>query len=333
MRFFIVGTTEYYSLQSSLARALRQLGADVQQWNNREPYALFRKRNWWSLSRAEREAYGYYASLKYYQAVKAFKPDVLLHLKAENIHSYATRRVLEETRARLVVWYPDNPFKADMSSINVLKSIREASIFCIWGKYLMESIKSAGAARVEYLPFAFDPSLHDSASIQAREDLRSEISFVGTWDPERQRDMTPLSELPFSIWGPGWKENVPRSHPLYPCVRGSALYGDDLVAALKSTKIAFNHLRQHNGSAHNMRAMEITGIGGGAMLVRRTPELAEQLFTEGSEILCFENDQEMLEVAGNFLEKPTSLSQLARKRVLNEHTITQRAETLLEWLK
>lgn len=55
----IVGTTEFYSLQSSLARALRKLGCDVRQWNNREPGALFGWRNWWSLNRLEREAYSY----------------------------------------------------------------------------------------------------------------------------------------------------------------------------------------------------------------------------------------------------------------------------------
>lgn len=332
MKILIIGSTAHHSLESSSARAFRSLGCDVEQWDNKRPSPLFGNRNWWRLSRPEKKAFDLLASIEYLRFVERCRPDILFHVKAENIHSYATHRALEKTKARLVVWYPDHPFKADMTSMNVLKSIREAALFCIWGKFLVEPIRSAGAKRVEYLPFAFDPELHRSDKIAARPDLASEISFIGTWDIERQSDLTPLAELPLAIWGPGWLENLPSSHPLRPHIRGGGLYGDDLVAALKSTRIAFNHLRLHNGSSHNVRAMEITGIGGGVMLVRRTPELSNELFMEGSDILCFGDNEELLRVARAELDSPHLSAEKSNLKVHASHLHCHRASRILSLL-
>src|SRR5438046_9801536 len=78
----------------------------------------------------------------------------------EHMHAHAVRRALEETRARLVIWYPDNPFKADQTSMNILRDLKRCDLFYIWGKFLVDALRAAGCRRVEYLPFGFDPILH-----------------------------------------------------------------------------------------------------------------------------------------------------------------------------
>src|SRR2546423_1270845 len=100
MKFFIAGPQRSHSSESSYARLLREKGCDVLVWNDKAALPFFGKRDWWALSRPERVAYDAIVSIRFYKACSAYKPDVLFMPKAENIHFYAVKRVLEETRSR-----------------------------------------------------------------------------------------------------------------------------------------------------------------------------------------------------------------------------------------
>jgi spore maturation protein CgeB len=334
MKFFIVGSSQPHSSESSYARLLRERGCDVLVWDDKSPFPLFGKRDWWQLSRAEKVLYDAIASLRFYRACRDHKPDVLFMPKAENIHFYAVKRALEETRARLVVWYPDNPFRADQTSMNILRDLKRCDLFYIWGKFLMDALRAAGCGRVEYLPFGFDPVLHPAVELTTSDRLKykCDVCFVGTWDKERQRALEPLADFDLGIWGPYWGDKVASASPLKKRIRGEGLYGAEMVKAFKSAKVVFNHLRLHNGSAHNNRTMEISGIGGGAMLVRRTIEQSRELFVEGEHLLCFENDEEMRTAAQRLLSDPDTASSIARRaqqRVFSEHLLSFRIDQIL----
>jgi spore maturation protein CgeB len=279
-------------------------------------------------------AYDAIASVRFYRACRDYKPDVLFMPKAENIHSYAVRRALEETRARLVVWYPDNPFKADQTSINILRNLKRCDLFYIWGKFLMDSLRAAGCRKVEYLPFGFDPALHPSVEPTAAERLKyaCDVCFAGTWDQERERALEPLAEVNLAIWGPFWADQVQADSPLKKFIGDGGLYGAAMVKAFKSAKIVFNHLRLHNGSAHNNRTMEVTGVGGGTMLVRRTVEQSRELFVEGEHLLCFEDVKEMKTAVQRLLsdaDMNVSMARRAQKRVFSEHLLSFRIDQIL----
>jgi len=334
MKFFIVGSSQPHSSESSYARLLREKGCEVALWDDKSPFPLFGKRDWWQLSRAERLIYDSIASLRFYNACRAYAPDVLFMPKAENIHFYAVKRSLEETRARLVVWYPDNPFKADQTSMNILRDLKHCDLFYIWGKFLMDALRAAGCGRVEYLPFGFDPVLHPAIEVSASERLRynCDVCFVGTWDEERERALEPLADFDLAIWGPYWIDKVPKDSCLRKHIRGKGLYQHELVKAFKSAKVVFNHLRLHNGSAHNNRTMEITGIGGGTMLVRRTVEQSRELFVEGKHLLCFEDVKEMQTAVQRLLsdtDMNASMARRAQKMVFSEHLLSFRIDRIL----
>jgi spore maturation protein CgeB len=339
MKFFLAGSADPSSSESSYARLLREKGCDVFLFKDKAPFPLFGKRDWWQLTRGEKVTYDAIASVRFYKACRDYKPDVLFMPKAENIHSYAVRRALEDTRARLVVWYPDNPFKADQTSMNILRDLRRCDVFYIWGKFLIDALRSAGCRRVEYLPFGFDPVQHPPDTAPTPEEQtanKSDICFVGTWDPEREAALLSLAEFDLGIWGPFWKEEVDQRSPLYSKIRGDGVYGVKMVKVFKSARIVFNHLRLHNGPAHNARTMEVTGIGGGALLVRRTPEQAEELFREGAEIFCFDPAADLKSCALELLMKPEELRSAATKAqqvVFGKHLLAQRIERVLSDLR
>lgn len=334
MRFFIVGDDYPWSSETGYAREFRRAGCEATIWNNKRPRLLFGRRDWWRMGQAARTAYDALASASFLRAAKAWKPDVIFLPKAENIHSRAVRLAKESTGARVVAWYPDNPFKADMTSMNVLRDLRRTDIFYIWGHFLVEPLQTAGASDVRYLPFAFDPETHPESGAASCERYSCDICFVGAWDAEREKDLEPLASYDLAIWGPGWESGLARSSPLRRSVRGGALYNEEMVACYRSSKVVFNHLRQHNGSAHNMRAMEIAGIGGGVQLVRRTPELSHELFREGEHLLAFRygSDEELrarVEWALGDRAAATEMAAAARQHVFGNHLLGRRTGQIL----
>ena len=339
MRFLIIGEDRPWSAETGLARCLRATGHEARIWNNKRPRWWLSDRNWWRLGRGTRSLHDTVASLELVRTARRLKPDVLFLPKAENIHSQAVKMAAAATGTRLITWYPDHPFKADMTSMNILRNLPAYDIFYIWGRFLLETLHAAGARRPDYLPFAFDPMTHPDEVDSSADQLRRfdcEVCFVGTWDRERERDLAPLALFDLAIWGPGWQENLPASSPLRPKVRGGALYNEDLVRAYQGSRVVFNHLRLHNGSAHNVRSMEIAGIGGGAQLVRRTPELARELFTEDEHLLCFADEDEMLHKVRQVLNNPRvaqRLSSAARQRVTERHLLSHRVSRIVEDLR
>lgn len=291
------------------------------------------------MGRGSRVAYDAIASAAFLRKATSHRPNVILMPKGENIHSRAVKVALERTGARLITWYPDHPFKADMTSMNILRNIPTYDIFYIWGRFMLETLRAAGARRPDYLPFAFDPLTHPGNVESSADQLRRfdcAVCFVGTWDRERERDLTPLACFDLAIWGPGWQENLPASSPLRPKVRGGALYNEDLVRAYRGSRVVFNHLRLHNGSAHNVRSMEIAGIGGGAQLVRRTTELARELFTEDEHLLCFADEEEMKHQVRQALDNPEKVQRLswaAQQRVTDRHLLSHRISVIVEDLR
>jgi spore maturation protein CgeB len=339
MKILVVGCTKPYSNETACIRLFQKLGCDVFQFDNKPERWWLGSRSWWRLGRVARSLHDTVASLELVRTARRLRPDVLFLPKAENIHSRAVKMAVAATGARLITWYPDHPFKADMTSMNILRNLPAYDILYIWGRFLLETLHAAGARRAEYLPFAFDPLSHPE-NVHTNDDqsrrFSCEVCFVGTWDRERERDLAPLACFDLAIWGPGWPENLPASSPLRAKVRGGALYNEDLVRAYRGSSVVFNHLRLHNGSAHNVRSMEIAGIGGGAQLVRRTPELARELFTEDEHLLCFADEDEMKHKVRRALDTPETarrLSSAARQRVTERHLLQHRISRIVEHLR
>ena len=156
-KLLIVGPTSPWSHEAKSARILRSLGVDVLHWDNTEPSLMTGKRNYHRLGRVGRRVHSATTSLRFLKVCKDYRPDVLYLPKADNLHFKVVHEALDATGARLMIWYPDNPFKADQTTWNVIKNLERCDLFLIWGKYLLDPLRSAGCPRVEYMPFGFDP--------------------------------------------------------------------------------------------------------------------------------------------------------------------------------
>ena len=173
MRILVVGESHPWSSEIGYARELRRVGCEVEIWNNKVSRRLFFKRDWWKLDPVARGLYDFVASIFFIKKSTTSRPDIIFMPKVENIHSRAIQITKAKTHARVFTWYPDHPFKANMTSMNILRNLPNYDLFYIWGNFLIESIQSAGAPDVRYLPFAFDPETHQSKIEPSNEDLKN----------------------------------------------------------------------------------------------------------------------------------------------------------------
>src|SRR5206468_2672891 len=100
-------------------------------------------------------------------------------------------------------------------------------------------LATAGARRVALSGNAYDPALHRPVTLTdaERDELGVDVSFIGRWEPSRERLLETLVALPIRLCvrGPGW-ERV-RSRALRPAVVPGPIYGEAYVKAIAAAKI------------------------------------------------------------------------------------------------
>lgn len=263
-------------------------------------------------------------------------PDILLVLKGELIRPATLEAAAAHTSARLVHWNSDSPFNPLNTTQELLESIPLYDCCFIWSRMLVKRLPSLGAKRAAYLPFGYDPRMHHPVELGTDEldVLATDVCFCGTWEPERERLLTPLVDFGLGIWGNGWERLGPNS-PLRACWRGPAVYGEDLSRVYSASRIVLNFLREQNKGAHNMRTFEIPATGAFQLATRSEEHLA--WFAEGREIAFFETFQELISQVAYYLEHDTERDQIAQSghRRLEEsrHTYADRMEQLLDEVK
>jgi spore maturation protein CgeB len=105
-----------------------------------------------------------------------------------------------------------------------------------------------------------------------------------------------------------------------------------MVKCFKGAKLVLNFLRDFNYTSHNFRTMEATGIGGGALLTKRTFEQAEVLFREGEHLFCYDDAPALRDMIPQLLGDPSRLRTVAANAQLHvnaHHLLRSRIEQVL----
>lgn len=316
-----------YTYATSFIRTFQKLNYKVQAFNNRHHYTFP------MIEPIKTSINNYCINQSLKRVVRHFQPDIIFFIKAENIFASTLAYIKKNFKAQCINFYPDNPFTVwnGNSTIHVLKSLPYYDHFLIWSESLIPVLQAAGCKKVHYFPFAYDEELFKNhhAATPSKEYL-SEVCFVGTWEKSREEWITGiLSKLPhltLAIWGNLWKENIQSNHPLYGCIRGNALYGNELLQAFQGADIILNFIREQNMSAHNMRTFEVPAARG-FMLTQRTIEQAEKLFKENDSIVCFSTLDELVHKITWYLQQEDK-----RKKIIDHAYATVQQYTLYKQL-
>lgn len=200
------------------------------------------------------------------------------------------------------------------------------------GRSLGELERRLGARRTAPLYGSADPSVHFPT--EPREDLRADLSYLGTYAADRQPALEtfflePARRRPglrFLIGGSmypedfPWRENVffvphvpPRDHPAF--YSGSRL-------TLSVTRRAMAEM----GFAPSGRLFEAAACGT-VVLTDEWPGL-EEFFEPGSEILVVRSTEDVLAALDRTVEELDAIAFAARERFLRDHTAAARAARL-----
>ncbi len=294
MRILYLGATFEHSTSAHRAGALRRLGHQVVHVDPRR--ALPKGRLIGGLS--VRLGFG------------VFTPLVLRYLKATvNPSEFdlawvdgcpelgpAAYRWMKQTGLKVVNYNVDDPFSIrDGRKWTLYKAaVRRHDLTAVVRTENITEARDYGAAHVVRVYRSYDPVAHAAfgPSEEDRQKYSSEVSFIGTWMPERGPFLSRLLELgvPLSIWGDRWQK-APEWSRLRTAWRGPGLYGRDFAAATLCSKVALGLLSKGNRDLHTTRSAEVPYLGGPAFCAERTPEHMS-MFKEGAEAVFWSSAEE-----------------------------------------
>lgn len=282
-----------YTYASSFFTTLKKLDHTVESFNYRKKHIpYFSKIN------------SLITNKKLLKKVLDYKPELVFFIKAENIFATTIQEIKKISQAKIINFYPDNPFALwnGNSNSQVLASLPLYDCFLSWSHMLTPALLSAGCKHVCYFPFAYDEDIFlpiDTITYNV------DVCFIGTWEPEREQWLAGLQkqlpDIKLAIWGNDWHKKC-QSISLKKIVMGNAIYGPEMIKAFQSSKIVLNFIRKQNLSSHNMRTCEVPASKS-FLLTQRTIEQAELLFKENEQIACFETVEELEEKILFYLDK------------------------------
>jgi glycosyltransferase involved in cell wall biosynthesis len=249
-------------------------------------------------------------------------------------------RAIQRLGAVAVNFYPDVSFLAHG------KYIPEALpaydwVFTTKTFGLDDMRRQLGVRHASFLPHSFDPEVHFPARLTDEEKgiYGCDVSFIGTWSPEKQRLLEHLrAELPSArlrIWGAQWE--AANSGPLGPCIEGRHTLGREYAKAICGSKINLGLLAEaregsSNGDQITSRTFHIPATGG-FLVHERTNEFAA-FFEEGKECACFATPDELVEKISYYLghaEEREAVAAAGRRRCVESgYDVDTRAGEVLK---
>ncbi len=315
--------SKIYTYATSFYKAFKKLGYETFQFNCKQNYLKLFGNTHYHLPGALQKFNNYLINHLLIKKVKTINPDLIFFLKAENIYSKTIQTIIvlpkiKNNKNLVVNFYPDNPFVTwnGNSNLNVLNSLPFYDCFLIWSEMLKQPLISVGCKDVYYFPFVYDAEVFERDIRITEKDkslFSSDVCFVGTWDEEREKWLSKLifkmSGLNLSIWGNMWDEKLSQNSVLRKHLKGKAIYSDDLLKVFRCSKIVLNFIRKQNMTSHNMRTIEVPASQS-FLLTERTKEQAELLFTEGKNIECFANIDELIKKINFYLTNDSQRNKL-----------------------
>ena len=332
-RVVIVGQAGQYNLEAFVSNAFARIGWQVSRFNIYEEILPVRELQSYlrfvvTRSFESHKSVDYFsrANEKVYSRIRRQKPDLLLVFKGEVFPPKTATRISHELGVRTALWFPDDPRFVN----SLLSKIAPSFDFVIVSaRSSIQALQEVGVRQIVHLPFACDPSFHRSLERTKTFD----VTFVGSYYPERSRVLSKLTSFNLKIWGPHWNLPwVPRG--VRKCVMKTASYGEELVDIVNRSKITINiHHASDLGALGktNMRVFETAGCGG--FQLSDQPEGLTEFFVPNREIICYRSPDELVLMVDRFLksdEERISIAGAAQKRAYGDHTYEIRVKTLIE---
>jgi len=186
---------------------------------------------------------------------------------------------------------------------------------------------TAGARKVFRIYRSADEVAHAPLSLSPDDEARraNDVSFIGTWMPERGPLLARLLELgvPLAIYGNRWQKAREWSVLRF-AWRSPGIIGSDYVKAIQCSKVCLGLVSKGNRDLHTQRSAEIPYIGS-VLCAERTPE-HEDLYEDGKEAVLWSTAEECADKIFRLLknsEKRLRIAKAGRERCIKNGTLNE----------
>ncbi len=242
-----------------------------------------------------------------------------------------TLKALKKITNKLINYNPDNPFifsGKGSGNQNVTNSISIFDLYLTYDAWVKEKIDNEFKIRTEILCFGFDSTTVQNIDLNTEDEVLA-VCFIGNPDVYRVAIIKSLLKngIEVHLYGNDWFKYI--KHEL--SVIHNPVYGHEFYKTLRKYRVQLNIMRVHNLNSHNMRSMEIPGVGG----VMLAPQTADHLsfYKVGKEIFLYDNEFSLIEQAKRILSTDkmviNKLREEARNKVLQQFTYEIQSKRIL----
>jgi hypothetical protein len=335
MKIVIVGESVYGGWADTFLRAFNRVGVGVVVYDDRK---VFNKKIPLATNRYMYRLFWKPMALvmqkRFKKDMESLSPDLVLIFKGF-LWSPNTLKKLKKTLPRTLFFNfnsdnPENTWHHGNSSSWIRSSIPLYDCYLIWSKQIVERLKDLGAINPKYLACGYDKDLHYPVKLESQE-LKlfgSDLSFVGSWDEEREEWISNLLDYDIKIWGNSWEKASSKIQARW---QRKEMVGEDFSRVCAASKINLNFLRKQNLDSHNMRTFEIPACAG-FMMSRRSSE-QQGFFEEGKEADYFSTPEELKKKIDFYLKNESLRKKIAgagyEKLLKSKYSYDDRAEEIL----
>ncbi len=332
------GAATYYR---GIIRALHGLGYDITFYEP-EAYDRQKHRDIADPSWARVVVYaGDDDSAAYRALASAKNADIIVKASGVGVYDQLLEKAvldLKNSRRLVVFWDVDAPatlakMRSDPSDpLRGLIPSYDLVLTYGGGAPVVDAYKAFGAKACAPIYNAFDPSTHFPVAAESR--FRAKLGFLGNRLPDREERveeffLRPAAENPklqFLLGGNGWDDKARPSNVRYL----GHVYTRDHNAFNSSSEAILNVSRESMASTGFSPATRFfEAAGAGACLITDAWTGIEQFLQPDREVLVASNGNEVTEHLRRLTpERRKAIGAAARRRILREHTYTNRAERL-----
>jgi spore maturation protein CgeB len=327
----------------AILRALSRRGHEITFYEKDvEYYAL--RRDFSSCDYAKLKLYSNWDEIRREALKESAESDVVMTASFVPEGSRINDEVLELARPLKVFYDLDTPVtlnKLDSGRTDYIRAdqLKRFDLVLSWtGGRALERLRSDYGVRMARPLFGcVDPDGY--RRVAAKEEFRCELSYMGTYAPDRQEKLDALflepsrrkTESQFLLagtlypWQWEWPSNVRRLDHVTPAEH-PALYS--------SSRLTLNITRAEmaaSGYCPSGRFFEAAACG--TPIVTDWFDGLDNFFTPSREIFVAESAEDVLAAMDASDEQLQTVAELARQRTLDEHTGEHRAEELLRYLE
>ena len=276
------------------ANALRRLGHDVEIL---DPYSFVPAGSW--VDKWIFETGGLFLESVVERKVSAALPAKrfdLVYVDGGELIGPSLIRRLKDLYGKVINYNIDDPYGSrDRNKWRLyLQSVPFYDLVVVIRDCNIPEAKAAGAQSVLLVSRAADELAHAPRQLTdiERERRAADVTFIGTWMPERGPFIGKLIQLglPVTVYGDRWQKA--REWPaIAPYWRGAGIYNDhEYALAILASKVCLGLLSKGNRDLSTTRSFEIPYLAS-VLCAERTSEHV-QLYREGEDAVFWSNPEE-----------------------------------------